>query len=79
MIKKIADNKNIDYTKETKLSVICQRLKDEGIISLPDWRQIQAWTDIGNEAAHGNNTNCTPQRVSQIIQGLRDIEIKYLK
>ena len=79
MIKKIADNKNIDYTKETKLSVICQRLKDEGIMSLPDWRQIQAGIDIGNETTHGNFTNCTPQRVYQIIQGLSYIEIKYLK
>ena len=79
MIKKIADQNNILYDNKTKLIKICQDLKDNDIIQLPDWRQLMAWIDLGNEAAHGIIDNCEKQSISQMIRGISNFEEKYLK
>jgi hypothetical protein len=79
MVKKLADKNNIVFSKDTRLGALCEELKNKEIINLPDWRQIQAWADLGNEAAHGNFENCIPTKISTMISGLEQIEQQYLK
>jgi len=37
---------------------------------LPEWRQVQAWVDIGNAAAHGKFSDYTEHDVSNMLNGI---------
>lgn len=47
--------------------------------SQPEWRQLQAWLDLRNEAAHGKPefAGRTDGDVRPMVQGIRDFLIKY--
>lgn len=76
-VKKLCDNNKISYRKKEKLSSISNKLKKKGLLNLPEWRQIQAWTDIGNSAAHGKFSDYAEDDVKNMLNGIENfIETK---
>jgi hypothetical protein len=69
-IKRFSDKNKVTYKKKDKLSVISDKLKTHGLLTLPEWRQIQAWTDIGNSAAHGKFTDYSEIDVQNMLNGI---------
>lgn len=53
-LKDQAEKNNLTIGKKDKASRINDLLKQNGVFSEPTWRQIQAFLDVGNAAAHGN-------------------------
>jgi hypothetical protein len=53
-----------------KASAINEELRKTGRYNQPQWRQIQAWLDIGNAAAHGNFSQYTREQVASLIDGV---------
>lgn len=51
-IKRLARLEQLDDTK--KAAALNDELKKAGRYNQAQWRQIQVWLDIGNNAAHGN-------------------------
>lgn len=66
-LKRLAREEGI--SDSLKASVINDQLKDK-VYPQPTWRQIQAWLDIGNSAAHGQFNEYTADQVTSM---LRDI------
>ena len=79
MLTKIANRNEIDYSSDVSISNLALTLKNESIISLIDWRQLQTWIDIGNKAAHEEFDQVLPQQISDMINGISLLEGKYLK
>lgn len=67
-LKRLAREEQIDDAK--KASVLNEELKKAGRYNQPQWRQIQVWLDIGNDAAHGNFNNYTKEQVKDQIDGI---------
>jgi hypothetical protein len=53
-----------------KASKLNDDLKGHSVYAQPQWRQIQAWLDIGNAAAHGGFEQYTSDDVSNAIHGV---------
>jgi hypothetical protein len=67
-LKKIARDNKIDETQ--KASKINDDLKTANLINQPQWRQNQAWLDIGNAAAHGDFSEYAEDNVRHMIEGI---------
>lgn len=67
-LKEIAEEIGIEA--DNKASVINNELRKAGRYSQPQWRQIQAWLDIGNSAAHGKFEEFTAEDVTNAIEGI---------
>ena len=54
-------------------------LKSAGVYSQPEWRQVQAWFDIRNEAAHGKTEFGARDKaqVGAMLQGVRAFITRY--
>lgn len=61
-----------------QLNPMNQRLRENGAYTQIVWRQIQAWADIRNSAAHGKPDEFEAQQVSLMISGVRDFVAKHL-
>jgi len=66
------------WTGESKISRLNDALHKAGVYPQPQWRQIQAWGDLRNDADHGNFQNISAADVERMIGGLRDFVTKYL-
>jgi len=69
-LKKLCDKNKITYRSKEKISTISERLRKKGHLSLSEWRQVQAWVDIGNAAAHGNFTEYSEGDVNNMLSGI---------
>jgi hypothetical protein len=67
-IKRIGKKEGVDIEK--KASIINDELKGLNYYQQTTWRQIQAWLDIGNFAAHGDFEKYSLQDVELFYQGL---------
>ncbi len=67
-LKRIARAEGINDSM--KASQINDELKKIGRYTKPQWRQIQAWLDIGNAAAHGNFAQYTQTDVKGMIDDI---------
>lgn len=67
-LKRIARAEGIDDDQKT--STVNNELRKARIYPKPQWRQIQAWLDVGNDAAHGNFGNYSQKDVDNLIQGV---------
>ena len=56
-----------DSQKATKLN---DELKKAGRYNQVQWRQIQVWLDIGNNAAHGKFDQYDKEQVKEQIEGI---------
>lgn len=64
-------------TEPKKASILNDDLKTQGVYAQPQWRQIQTWLDIRNDAAHGNYDQYTGTQVQSMIDGLRSFLIAH--
>jgi hypothetical protein len=62
-----AEKAGISNWETDKASNLNDQLKKAGILSLPKWRQIQTYLDIGNKAAHGDESAFKDSDVKQMI------------
>lgn len=67
-LKRLSRYEQLDDTK--KASVLNDELKKAGRYNQAQWRQIQVWLDIGNNAAHGNFTQYSEEQVKDQIEGI---------
>jgi hypothetical protein len=67
-LKRLARKHRLDDSKKT--SVINEDLKSSGFYHQPMWRQIQAWIDIGNSAAHGDFHEYDQEQVRKMLEGI---------
>lgn len=63
-----AERMGIDIADHPKASVLNDRLRKDGIFSVPRWRQIQGLLDVGNAAAHGKVESFTGTDVARILE-----------
>ena len=71
-LKKLCDKNKVTYRKKEKISTISQKLRKKGYLNLSEWRQIQAWTDLGNSAAHGKFSDYTEDDVKNMLNGIEN-------
>ena len=78
-LKKLCDNNNLQL-KTNKASEANDALKKANIYPKPQWRIIQGWLDIGNEAAHPNGgfQSITETQIDNMIKGVKEFSLKYL-
>jgi hypothetical protein len=62
-----AERNGIHEHATAKASVLNDRLKGVGKLSVPKWRLIQGYLDVGNAAAHGRIDDFTRQNVEQLL------------
>ncbi|GAA5510560.1 hypothetical protein Rcae01_06069 [Novipirellula caenicola] len=55
-----------------------QSLRDANVYSQIVWRQIQAWADIRNAAAHGSPDDFEDKDVTRMIDGIRDFVANHI-
>lgn len=67
-LKRIARVESINDS--IKASQINDELKKAGRYAQPQWRQIQAWIDIGNAAAHGDFNQYNQNDVQRMIEDI---------
>ncbi len=65
--------------KNKKLSILNEELKGKDFYNQTTWRQIQVWTDIGNDAAHGDFEKYNLEQVSGFYEGLVNFITNYFK
>jgi hypothetical protein len=69
-VKKYCDKNKITFHKNDKLSSLLDKLKAKDFFSIPEWRQVQAWIDIGNAAAHGDFSQYSESDVQSMLNGI---------
>ena len=67
-LSRIADIDGLDSSLSP--SRVNDELKKSGRYPQPMWRQIQAWLDIGNSAAHGKFDEYTVDQVKGMLDGV---------
>jgi len=67
-LRRLAPQEQLDDTqKATKLN---DDLKKAGRYNQVQWRQIQVWLDVGNNAAHGKFDQYSKEQVNEQIEGI---------
>ena len=67
-LRKIAQQERVDSTQ--KAAKINDELRDCNKYGQPKWRQIRAWLDIGNAAAHGRFNEYDAEDINAMIEGI---------
>jgi len=62
-----------------KAAAMNEALRQKGRYAQPRWRQIQAWLDIGNSAAHGEFDKYTADEVERLLDGIGGLLAQELK
>jgi len=63
-------------TKPKKADQLNQALRKKGAYSLFDQKQITAWLDVRNSAAHGKYSDYDEQKVAKLIEWVGDFMSK---
>lgn len=63
---------------DSRINKLNDALHKAAVYTQSEWRQIQVWGDIRNEADHGHFDNVDPQNVAQMIAGIRDFVVKHV-
>ncbi len=63
-----ADRAGIAEYDSAKASTLNEKLKTNGVFPQPKWRLIQSHLDIGNAAAHGQDSEFTDDDVNRMIE-----------
>jgi hypothetical protein len=76
-LKRLSRNERIDDTQ--KASILNDELKKINFFPQIQWRFIQTWLDIGNNAAHGKFDTYSKDQVYDMIKGVEQFVLSYLK
>lgn len=76
-LKRLSRNEGIDDSR--KASILNDELKKVNFYPQNQWRFIQAWLDIGNDAAHGKFETYTRDHVDDMIKGVEQFVLTYLQ
>lgn len=68
----------LEFDETTRTSTLNDLLKKKRVLTQPEWRQNQAWLDIGNNAAHGNFNVYNEDDVKRMLDGLTEFIAKKL-
>jgi hypothetical protein len=60
-----------------KADSLNSELAAAGIYSKLDQKNVTAWLDLRNKAAHGNYSEYTKEQVAIMLQGIRDFLVRY--
>ena len=74
-MRKIADKNNVEHSKDgkpIKANKLNADLTKEKAYELIDQKNITAWLDLRNNAAHGNFTEYDANQVKLLISGIRN-------
>lgn len=75
-LRRLAKNRNISIVNEKgenkRASTLNDDLKKKEVYAQIQWRRVQSWLDLGNDAAHGNFEKILERDVELMI---RDIEL----
>ena len=75
-LRQVIDNHNVKVSKRNPtISDYNDRLKDEDVLDIPTWRQIQRLGDIRNLCDHDKEREPTKEEVEELINGVD----KYMK
>jgi len=66
------------WSGESGISKLNDSLHKAGVYAQPEWRQVQVWGDIRNEADHAHFEKVDATGVAQMISGIRDFIVKHL-
>ena len=73
-LKTIINNHQIEITqKDSGISHLNEKLKEENIYDIVQWRKIQQLTDIRNYCGHKKEREPTKDEVKELIEGTRKI------
>ena len=80
-LKRIANKEKINIKNEKgrdkQISSVNDELKKEGIYNQTQWRQIQTWLDIGNNAHHGKFDEYTLGQVEDFYKQLKNFIVRF--
>ncbi|HVG11169.1 MAG TPA: hypothetical protein VNM67_25930 [Thermoanaerobaculia bacterium] len=62
-----AEKAGVGVPENAKAANINESLKKASIFSVPKWRQVQAYLDIGNAAAHGKAESFTREDIARLL------------
>lgn len=65
------------WSGESKISKLNDALHKAGVYPQVQWRQIQTWGDIRNQADHGNFDKVDADDVARMVTAIRDFIVKY--
>jgi hypothetical protein len=66
-LKDQAERAGIEVPESAKASGINDSLKKAEVFSVPKWRQVQAYLDVGNAAAHGQAESFSREDVARLL------------
>jgi hypothetical protein len=66
------------WSGDSSISKLNDALHKASVYPKPQWRQIQAWGDIRNDADHGHFDNVDAGQVGSMIPGIREFVVRYL-
>ena len=76
-LRRLARKNGLDDT--AKASVINDQLKKDELYGQPQWRLIQHWLDIGNDAAHGQFDTYNSEDVKRMLEDIERFLASELK
>jgi len=71
-LKDIAKRENVNFPEDTKLAILNQILWQKGVYAKNVWRVIQAYVDLGNDAAHGHFEKYDQKSVQNMLNWIRE-------
>jgi hypothetical protein len=79
-LRNLADRNSIPTTqgsaKPKKADMLNADLKAAGVYELGDQKQVTAWLDLRNNAAHGHTTLYTKEQVELMLQGVQNFIVR---
>ena len=70
-LKQVVDNHNIQILKKNpSIGELNDLLKNDNILDIPSWRQIQWFADIRNICAHDRDREPTKEEIDELINGV---------
>lgn len=62
-----AEKAGIQDSEKARASRLNNALKEAGVFSVAKWRQVQAYLDVGNAAAHGKGNELAREEIGRLL------------
>jgi len=77
-LRKIAEKHNVTVKRDDNINSLNTKLADKGIYNRLIQKQIQAWKDIRDAAAHGKFNEYDADQVKLMLEGVKKFLAEYL-